>query len=404
MADEVSATPSVVVTATDASGVGHTIQLEAIGPTAATIVLNQTMYVLSNVRRLHNTVLCETPVLFSTAVIGMAVTALSVKISITGVWFAPPPQAYAISAKDSAALLTWLNNFPEDSTMVFPYKFGSAPPASFPYKFGRRKMVAPKVCMNFRGYQLLSFPTPPSAGSYRPKAAPALARMYKNDALGDCVIAWMAHAIGTFTGNAEGSPVIFTDSQIVAMYEAIGGYDPRDPSSDQGCDENQALDYWVTNGFVTPEHKISGFLSIDPTNKQEIMAAVWLFENLMFGVPLPDAWTHPAPNGPGFVWDVAGEPNPDQGHCFGAVSWDDVGVGVETWGMDGTITYAAIAKYASVYAGGQLFTVITPEILNRATGKAPNGFDFNQLRADFVGMGGKVWPSANPKLIEAGSV
>ena len=124
--------------------------------------------------------------------------------------------------------------------------------------------------------------------------------------------------------------------------------------------------------------------------------AVWLFENLMFGVALPDAWTHPIAAGSGFTWDVAGDPDPDQNHCFGSVSWDEKGVGVETWGMDGTITYGAVAKYAVAGAGGQLFSVITPEILNRATQRAPNGFDFNQLTADFVGMGGTVTTGVPP--------
>jgi hypothetical protein len=69
--------------------------------------------------------------------------------------------------------------------------------------------------------------------------------------------------------------------------------------------------------------------------------------------------------------------------------------------MSGTLTYAALAKYAVPSAGGQLFSVITPEIISKAADKAPNGFNFNQLKADFVSMGGTVWPSANPTLVAA---
>jgi hypothetical protein len=69
--------------------------------------------------------------------------------------------------------------------------------------------------------------------------------------------------------------------------------------------------------------------------------------------------------------------------------------------MNGKITYTAMAKYAVATAGGQLFTVITPEVISRATQRAPNGFDFNQLMTDFVGMGGTVTVAAqqNPQLI-----
>ena len=393
------ATTSVVISATDSSGVSHDIQLNALGPTAATFLLDQTRYApLSNIQRLGDQVVCETPVFLSTATIAVTVGPTSVEISVTGVWFAPPPQIYSISAADSAALIAWLQNFPENSTMVFPYKFGMAPPSSFAYKFGRRKMVAPKTCMRFRDYQQLSFPEAPPSGSYRPAASTALAQMYGNDQLGDCVIAWMAHAIGTFTGNAGEETAIFSNDQIVEIYSAIGGYNPADPSTDQGCDENTALDYWLATGFVG--HKIAGFVSIDATNPKDCASAVWLFETLMFGVALPQPWPGQA-TGPGFVWDVAGEPDPNQNHCFGSVSWDEKGLGVETWGMDGSITYEAVAKYAVANAGGQLFSVLTPEILNRATQRAPNGFDFNQLKTDFVGMGGTVTTEVppNPTLV-----
>lgn len=274
------------------------------------------------------------------------------------------------------------------------------------FKLGRRPFVAPKTCMRFRDYQAKAFPQSPPSGDYTPAAASALSKVYLNDQYGDCVIAWMAHAIGVFTGNAivayggnsgdmsaatpvNASPDVFTDQQIIAMYSAIGGFDPNNPdATDNGCDEGTALDYWLSKGFVVPEHKIAGFLSVDATNWQECQDAVWLFENLMFGVGLPAAWVSPMPSSSGFLWDVAGDPVQDNGHCFGSASWGSDGLGVETWGMQGKISPAAIAKYATADAGGQLFTVITQEILNRATGRAPNGFDFAQLSADFTGMGG----------------
>jgi hypothetical protein len=260
-------------------------------------------------------------------------------------------------------------------------------------KFGRRPFVAPKACMKFKDYQTKSFPTPPASGDYRPKAAAALSNVYLNDSLGDCVIAWMAHAIGVFTGNATGTPTTFTDQQIIAEYGAIGGYVAGDPSTDNGCDEGTALDYWLSKGFAGA-HQIAGFLAVDPTNAQECRDAIWLFETLMFGVGLPDAWVSPMPESSGFVWDVAGDAVQDNGHCFGSANWSPGSLGVETWGMNGGITDAAVAKYAANAAGGQLFTVITQEGLIRATGRAPNGFDFPQLTADFVGMGGSIKASA----------
>jgi hypothetical protein len=256
------------------------------------------------------------------------------------------------------------------------------------FRFGRRKFIAPKACMRFRDYQTLAFPETPLSGSYRPAATNVLGQMYLNDELGDCVIAWMAKAVGVFLANAGVKAPIFTREQIVAMYGAIGGYVNGDAATDQGCDENTALDYWLATGFEG--HKIAGVLSVDATNRAECASAVWLFENLMFGVGLPAKWTEALPNASGFVWDVAGDSVPENGHCFGSCSWGPDGLGIETWGLDGTITYDAVAKYAVASAGGQLFSVITSEALNRATLKAPNGFDFAQLSTDFAGLGGTI--------------
>ena len=60
--------------------------------------------------------------------------------------------------------------------------------------------------------------------------------------------------------------------------------------------------------------------------------------------------------------------------------------------MSGLLTDAAIAKYCDQSAGGDLYTVVSQDSLNQSTGKAPNGFDWSQLVADFDSMGGNVTP------------
>jgi hypothetical protein len=80
-------------------------------------------------------------------------------------------------------------------------------------------------------------------GSQAEKANAALAQVYANDSLGDCVIADIAHVVGVFTGGAGPEPFIYTRDQIITIYSAIGGYNPADPSTDQRCDEQTALNY-----------------------------------------------------------------------------------------------------------------------------------------------------------------
>lgn len=259
---------------------------------------------------------------------------------------------------------------------------------------GRRPLVAPKMMMRFGDYQKLNFPPAPATFDYwTERADAALRNVYLNDQQGDCVIAWMAHAIAVFEANAGFEPVMFTDAEIVSMYAAIGGFDPNDPeNTDNGCNENTALDYWLASGFVSPIHKIEGALAIDATNDAEVASAIWTLENGMYGVPMPDAWVSMMPTlKDGDVWDVAGPPNPNNGHCFGATGRLANGnYRIDSWGFQLEITPAANARYAVPAAGGQLFSVVTRESLNRATEKAGNGLDWAAIVADFNGMGGQL--------------
>lgn len=257
-------------------------------------------------------------------------------------------------------------------------------------KLGRKRPVARCPRFKLANYLLRGLPAPPASCDYTQHAAHALSNIYDNDTLGDCVIAGMAHVVGVLTGNAGPKPFIYSNKQIIALYSAIGGYVPGDPSTDQGCDEQTALNYWENNGAPAGSHRIAGWLAVDATNPTECRTAMYLFENLYFGIELPDQWVNPMPSASGFVWDVAGPADPNNGHCVAGVGYNSEGVTIDTWGMTGLMTNAAIAQYAVQAAGGELYTVVSQDGLNKATQKAPSGFDWSQLVADFDSMGGTV--------------
>jgi len=279
-----------------------------------------------------------------------------------------------------------------------PIKTIEHPVTKRSFKLGRKRPVARCPRLSLKNYLTRNLPAPPAAADYTKAAAPALAKVYENDTLGDCVIAGMAHVVGVLTGNAGGPPFLYTDQQIIGLYSAIGGYIPGDPATDQGCDEQTALNYWENNGAMPPNstppggdsHRIAGWLAVNAADPAEFRIALWLFENLYFGIELPDAWVNPMPSASGFTWNAAGPPDPNNGHCFAGVGYNSKGVEIDTWGMTGTITDAAISKYARQDANGELYTVVSQDGINKATQKAPNGFDWSQLIADFDSMGGSV--------------
>lgn len=264
------------------------------------------------------------------------------------------------------------------------------------HKMGRRRPVALGPRFQFGQFLRASLPPAPTSSDYTAPARAVLDDVMLNDQLGDCVIAAGDHLVGLETSNC-GTAFHATRDQIVADYSAIGGYVLGDESTDQGCDEETAFAYWQNHGFANGT-KLLGWLGVDPTNVEEIKSAMWLFENLFFGVELPDAWVDPFPSGSGFTWDAAGAAVPENGHAFLGVGHSTSGVLIDTWGMIGTVTYKAIAKYCSRGVGGQLFVLLTSDQVAKGQAKAPNGVAWADLVVAFDSIGGTVPvpPSPSP--------
>ena len=251
--------------------------------------------------------------------------------------------------------------------------------------FGRDKSLLKiaRARLSLKNYLGKSLPNPPVLWTWGRLAAASLNEMYLNDTEGDCVIAEICHSCGVMTGNATGTSQLFTDTQVNDLYSAIGGYVPGDESTDNGCDIQTALNYWGTSGLLQGVHKIAGYLAVNSADVIEIQTALFLFQNLSIGLDLPDSWITPFPSTSGFIWDVAGPADPSNGHNILGFGYNSEGVPISTWAMQGLLTYSAISQYCSAANQGELYTVISTDSLNAASKRAPNGFDWTQLLADF---------------------
>ncbi len=253
--------------------------------------------------------------------------------------------------------------------------------------FGRKRPGPRGPRFKLKNYLLRAFPSPPDRCDYTLLASSALSQVYMNNTLGDCVIAMMAHVEDVWQGNSGGVPNIFTNGQIEAEYASIGGYVVGDDSTDNGCDEVTALNSWQRYGFsgLPP---IQAWVQVDGSDSLEYRTAIYLFENILFGMELPDAWVQSMPQGSGFTWDAAGAPNPNNGHAFPACKYDAFNGCVynETWGLQGILTDRAIAQYTTAQSQGAVYTALSPEILVRAQQRAPNGFNWTQLLSDIESM------------------
>lgn len=256
-------------------------------------------------------------------------------------------------------------------------------------RLGRKRPKPPKLGerrLHLRDYlSRATLPAPPASVDYSPKAAASLSNVYDNDTLGCCVIAGFYHVLGVASGNASGTPFVATSDQIIADYEAIGGYKPGDPSSDQGCDEVTALNFWRDTGCCDGS-KLAGYALVDQSNLVELQTALWLFGNLYYGFELPDAWIQPFPSSASFTWDVEGTPNPNNGHCVMSASYAGSTFGVDTWGLYGQLTGSAIAEYGAPGNGGSVYVLLTPDWLASGQVVCPSGVDWSTLQDDLAAL------------------
>lgn len=252
------------------------------------------------------------------------------------------------------------------------------------FKMGRNRPVARGPRLSLKNYLLTRMPLPPAEYDYTAKASKVLAQMLGNDRLGDCTAASAFHIAGTMLANAN-APVTWAASQVIPFYSATGGYIPGKESTDNGANEVDVLNYWQNFGLLPDgSHKIAAWMAVDAKNNDEVATAIWLFENVYCGAEMPDAWVTPVPHVGGFTWDLAGAPNPDNGHAFPGLAYGPGGVMISTWGMTGKLTWPAIEKYAGHADGGELYTVLSADSIERASAKAPNGLDLAQLTNDML--------------------
>ncbi len=235
------------------------------------------------------------------------------------------------------------------------------------------------------------------AGS--PAVAQLVSRAFLNNELGDCVIAARAHRIGLLTGNATGSSFLYTDEQVDVEYGRVGGYVVGDPSTDNGCDPTVSADDAVKNGYADGSRD-AGWVSVDATDWAEVMLANYVTCGACdLSMALPDAWvSSQMPHKNGDVWDVAGDPDPRNGHNVAVVDHDaQRGLLVDTWGLLVWITPAAVAKYGSQANDGMLIAHVNQDAVSATSSQAPNGLDWTTLLTYFDrGLGASV-PLVRPQ-------
>ena len=175
-------------------------------------------------------------------------------------------------------------------------------------KLGRRAIRHDPRTLQLARY-MKALPPPPPAVDWT-KGITAFGMML-NDALGDCTIAGCGHAVQIWTANL-GAEVIVPDATVEQFYEEWDGYDPADPSTDQGGVELNVLNSWRQGGFAG--HILTGFADPHPANLEAVRQAISLFGGVYIGLSLPLSAQNQA------VWAVTEPTTPRPRLAVGAVT------------------------------------------------------------------------------------
>jgi len=236
-------------------------------------------------------------------------------------------------------------------------------------KLGRRAIKTDSRTLRMSKYMTPVLPAPPASVDWSKKAA--VLGMMLNDKLGDCTIAGCGHAIQVWSANSY-QQITLPDTAILSAYEKWDGYNPADPSTDQGGICLDVLNNWRQQGLAS--HSLLGFASADYTNTIEIQQSISLFGGVYCGMNFPNAAFNQQ------VWDVvADDGGIAGGHCVYVPAYNATGPKAISWGTVYQMTWAFWNKYFD-----ESYSLLGFDWIG-AKG-SPDGFNLAQLQQDLAAI------------------
>lgn len=215
-----------------------------------------------------------------------------------------------------------------------------------------------------------------------------LGAMY-NNSLGDCTIAALYHALQVWSNLTYHVPLTEPDVDILKAYEEACGYNPANPSTDQGGVEQDVLAYAMNTGLPmgagTDRHKITAYLEIDFKNLDDVKRAIYQCALVYIGIQVPQSVMDNADDVT-VPWAAANNDVIAGGHAVILIGYDLDFFYCISWGKKYKITHNFLAQYL-----GEAYA-IADNLWFDATSKTPLGMSpqnlmtaMAQLRGDTCG-------------------
>jgi hypothetical protein len=201
--------------------------------------------------------------------------------------------------------------------------------------------------------------------------------MLGNNSYGDCVEAGYAHQVQIW-GDRAGNPFVPTDAEALGAYTAITGFNPSDPSTDQGTDILTAVGYWRSTGLAS--QKITAYATLNVRNPAEIREAISWYGGAYIGLQLPVS----AQDQVGKQWTVTTGPAAVAGgwggHCVPLCGYDQDQLWCVTWGALQSMTWEFFTTYCD-----EAYVLLATDWI-AASGQAPSRLAWGRLLADLANL------------------
>ena len=207
-----------------------------------------------------------------------------------------------------------------------------------------------------------------------------------NDRAGCCVFAGPGHQLNMINVQLGDQSRVSADD-VLAAYSKYTGFDPITGENDNGYYVRNMLDHWRAEGLYGT--KVIAYALVDWTNPEEVAVATWLGCGTIGGYALPLAsqgqiddlgrqlWDVPAGG-----WPAGRGPGTWGGHCVWLRGASPKLMNTNSWGQDTVWTLEWQQACCD-----EMWLVLVDKWVD-ASGRAPNGFAYEDLLADVKARGG----------------
>ena len=244
-------------------------------------------------------------------------------------------------------------------------------------KLGKLPAVHDPRTLKLASYFTASVKSPPASAHW---GYDVVFGMDGNDQYGDCVEAEADHQFALWAKHT-GKTYKSTRADVLNSYSKITGFNPLDPSTDQGTDMLTANKYWVSTGLCGVT--VDAFATVNPMNDFEVQTSVAFYGGLDIGVQLPLSAQNQTFNGP---WTVTTGPDARPGswggHCvlITGYSINRRLLWVATWGGIQAMTWDFFHTYCD-----EAYVWLAHEWID-ASGQSPSGLAWGLLSADLANL------------------